>query len=185
MSRNFKIYAIIIMSSISTICSGCKKHQDILEYVTTETIKVQEVTEESQCIYVYVCGQVTKPSVYQLKSGARVYEAVELAGGFTKKADKTAINLADVLQDGQQVMIPSKEQNIGSQESGTSDSKVNINTADKEELMTLTGIGEAKAESIIAYRQENGSFNSIEDIMNVAGIKDAAFIKMKDNIKVN
>ncbi len=153
-----------------------------------------EDTEESE-IYIHVCGCVKKPGLYRLHSGARTQEAVDAAGGFSEKANQTAWNLAEVLQDGMQVYIPSKDEAkeaLNEEPSSKKDlsasqkeSTVNINTASKEELMTLPGIGESKAAAIIACREEKGSFTSIEGIKDVAGIGDGIFNRLKDLITVN
>ncbi|MBQ6386853.1 MAG: helix-hairpin-helix domain-containing protein [Lachnospiraceae bacterium] len=143
---------------------------------------------------VYVCGAVRNPGVYELAPGARICEAVDAAGGFTGDADETSLNLAASLEDGAQITVLTKEERAAGlmpgpaaeAVSGTSggDGKVNLNTADKSELMTLCGIGEAKAEAIIRYREENGPFSSVEEIMQVGGIKDGLYEKVKDHIAV-
>ncbi len=168
---------------------------------------------ESSC-FVHVCGQVENPGVYELKEGQRVFEAIKMAGGFTDKAAEDYLNLAEPVWDGMRLEVPDQEQvpdtewtartgvQAGSHgESGQpgnrtdtgmlpgnrglpSSEKVNLNTATKEELMTLRGIGEARAEDIIRYREERGGFGRIEDIMEISGIKDAAFQKIKDDIIV-
>lgn len=156
-----------------------------------------ESTEEKTkaLLYVHVCGQVKEPGVYQLEEGARIYDAVQLAGGFTEEAVEEAINLAKVITDGEQIRIPDHteaEQFLEALEAEqvllearqTESSLINLNTATKEQLMTLTGIGEAKAKDIIAYREEYGGFQNIEEIMKVPGIKEAAFAKIKNDIVV-
>lgn len=149
--------------------------------------------EVSGTLYIDVCGEVNFPGVYELPPGSRVYEAVEKAGGMTEKAAASSLNQAEKLTDGQQVYVPSGEEAEGQAagregtaglEGISSDGKVNINTASKEELMTLTGIGEVKAESIIRYREEQGSFQSVEDIKKIEGIKEGVFSKIKDQIKI-
>ena len=144
--------------------------------------------QEPQVLVVHVCGAVVKPGVYELKPGSRIADAVEMAGGFTGNADDSYVNLADIPEDGMQIYIPTKEEAVAlrqePQESASS-GKVNINTADKVLLCTLPGIGEARAADIIAYRQENGGFSSIEDIMKVSGIKEGSFQKIKELIAVN
>ena len=148
-------------------------------------------------IYVDVCGQVKNPGVYQLGAESRVYEAVEMAGGMTKKAAAEAVNQAGRLSDGQQIYVPSKDEQAsgvgsvdgqqasGSTEAGGADGgKVNLNTASKEELMTLSGIGEVKADAMVRYREEHGSFQSVEDVKKIEGIKDGVFNKIKDQITV-
>ena len=149
-----------------------------------------DVSEEGD-VYVYVCGAVNAPGVYELKEGARVYEAIQLAGGLTEAAAADAVNQARIVTDGEQIRVPTVEeaQNqgagvAGEVTEGTENNKININTAGKEELMTLTGIGEAKAESIMDYREKNGSFTSIEELMQIEGIKEGVFNKIKDDITI-
>lgn len=144
---------------------------------------------------VHVCGEVVNPGIYELPAGSRIYEAVKAAGGFTENASEESVNLASPIEDGVQIRIYSKDEAEtlaagaapfdGFEASGEGkEPVVNLNTATKEELMTLSGIGESRAEDIIRYREENGGFQNIEDIMKVSGIKDAAFQKIKDRITV-
>ncbi|BCJ95642.1 hypothetical protein acsn021_32110 [Anaerocolumna cellulosilytica] len=147
--------------------------------------------EDQELIYVHLCGEVKNPDVYQVEKGTRLFDIIKLAGGLTEEAAGEYVNQAAVLTDGQQVYIPSRAEvkdkslYMNSQVASEKDtSKVNINTADINELMTLPGIGEAKAESILNYRQEHGDFKAIEDIKNISGIKDSAFNKIKDKIIV-
>ncbi len=137
-------------------------------------------------ICVYICGAVHEPGVYELPEGSRVHEALDMAGGMTEEAAAYALNLARIAVDGEQIYVPDAEEIQGqSILSGSGyEKKVNINTASMEELMTLTGIGEAKAESIIRYREENGRFQSIEDLMEIGGIKEGVFEKIKDDITI-
>jgi competence protein ComEA len=153
-----------------------------------------ETTEEK--IVIYVCGAVRNPGVYELEMGSRIYQAVEAAGGFAEEASREAVNQARKLSDEEEIYIPTKEETAqagmtawtGSlQSSGsemTSGGKVNLNTADVDQLMTLSGIGQTRAEAILAYREEHGGFSSIEEIMNVQGIKEGTFAKIKDEIVV-
>jgi competence protein ComEA len=140
-------------------------------------------------LYIYVCGCVNTPGVFKCQEGSRVYELIEQAGGFSADADETGLNLVDVVKDGQKLYVPSKEEKTVAAGGGTTTEQkkplLNINKATKEQLMTLPGIGESKANDIISYRTTNGAFKSTEDIMNVAGIKDAAYTKIKDYICVN
>lgn len=136
-------------------------------------------------ICVYVCGNVVSPGVYEIASGMRVADAIELAGGVLEEADETVLNLADYVTDGQRIYVPNKEEAAaGNYEQDADGGLVNINTAGINELTTLPGIGQSRAESIISYRENNGKFQSIEDIMNISGIKQAAFSKIKDYICV-
>ena len=186
------------------ILSGCsfsvpvreEENIDSTAVIKAEREEEQDTGQVSETeIYVHVCGSVKKPGVYRLHSGARTQEAVDAAGGFSEKANQTAWNLAEVLQDGMQIYIPSKdeakealkeEQSSGKVSSASQrEDTVNINTASKEELVALPGIGESRAAAIIAYREEKGSFTSIEEVKNVAGIGDGIFNRIKDLITVN
>jgi competence protein ComEA len=155
----------------------------------------EQEPEEEASIFVDVRGEVQTPGVYELPAGSRVFQAVEAAGGVTEDAACEAVNQAKLLGDEEQIYIPSREElEQGSsvivaaagvsQASQEMESKININTADAAALMTLTGIGETRAAAILAYREEHGSFSSIEEIMNVQGIKEATFAKIKDEIVV-
>ena len=141
-----------------------------------------------KCICVHIVGYVVKPGVYSVNEGARIYEVIKLAGGFLSGADENYLNLASVVFDGQKIEVLSIEEAktakpfVGGTDSETTIKLININTATKEELMQLAGIGESRAVSIIAYREKNGGFDKISDIMKVAGIKEAAYEKIKDYI---
>ena len=163
------------------------------------TVETQEYVENSEKsgVYVYICGEVAAPGVYELSEDSRIYEAVDAAGGFTENAARESINLASKVSDGMQITIYNKEEaaslpaggtsagkNSGQDQMSGSSSLVNLNTATKEELMTLKGIGESKAEDIIRYREKSGGFKKIEDIMKISGIKEAGFQKIKDSITV-
>lgn len=143
--------------------------------------------------YVHICGAVAKPGVYEVAKGQRIYQVVELAGGYTQEAATDYLNLAAEVADGMKLVVPTrKELLLESGESlyGTLEpqeaekGRVNLNTATREQLMGLSGIGEARAADIIRYREEHGGFRKIEDIKKVPGIKDAAFQKIKDEITV-
>lgn len=155
-------------------------------------------------ILVHVCGAVKTPGVYELEWGSRVYEAVQAAGGFTEEAEENYVNQAQELSDGAKLVIPTQEEvsmaadgpagledagtaGVGLEDAGAAgadDGKININTASESELCGIPGIGATRAAAIAAYRQENGGFAGIEDIMKVAGIKEGTYEKIKDYIKV-
>lgn len=164
--------------------------------------KITSMSEgDEDVITVHVCGAVNSPGVYQLGANDRVIDALVKAGGFRDDASEDALNLASRLTDGCRVYFPSIDEIQGDGNSYKSDEYitgmdktdvldssnklVNINTASKDKLMTLKGVGESRAEAIIAYREQNGCFNSIEEIMNVNGIKAGSFEKIKDSITVN
>ena len=145
-------------------------------------------------LMVHICGAVNKPGVYPLEVGSRLYQAIEAAGGFSEDAGEEYLNLAEELKDGEKIYVPTikeaeaqsltKQESISVSTEEVNDGKVNINTASLEMLCTLPGIGEGKAERILAYREKNGSFECPEDIMKVEGIKEGLFQKIKDKIKV-
>lgn len=156
---------------------------------------------EKVCIYVHICGKVKNPDVYQMDKSDRVIDVIMAAGGLTKEAAGDYVNQAQPLTDGQKIYIPSKkevENQTGEWKQKTQDSNqtqdasneqgpnlININQATMEQLMTLPGIGEAKAKSILKYREEAGGFQEIEDIMKIEGIKKGVFNNICDLITIN
>lgn len=168
-----------------------------------------ESIQTAQTCYVYVCGAVSMPGVYEMDASKRLCDAVALAGGMTEEAEPTSLNLAAGIYDGMMLIVPTRQEwadgvfvtgegglpvreqspasDSGLESSAakqSDDGLVNINEATVEQLLTLPGIGRAKAESILAYRQEHGSFASIEEIQRVSGIKSALFEKIKNKIKI-
>lgn len=153
----------------------------------------QETGDEMQTLWVHICGYVQNPGIYEFPQGSRIYDCLMAAGGFAEGADETALNLADYLQDGTQIYVPSKSEDKVRKDTGDmaiNDNQldqpnlVDINTASVQELETLPGIGEKRAREIIAYRETNGRFESIEDIKKISGIKEAVYTKIKDLITV-
>lgn len=152
-------------------------------------------------ILVYVSGQVVSPDVYQLPFGSIVKQAVDAAGGFTASANTSVVNLAQRLSDGTQVYIPSVDETLSASNPvvrspnaslqqgvtapvAVSGTLININTAARDELEALPGIGSTLAQRIIDYREELGPFTGIEELMNVSGIGSATFDKLKDLVTV-
>ena len=151
--------------------------------------------ENEGSIWVYVCGEVATPGVYELQEGDRITHAIEAAGGLTEAAGQVYLNQAAHLTDGQRIYVPSKEeeQSLTEELSPTDRAdgqtakdtgKVNLNTATKAELLSLNGIGESRAEAILAYREANGRFGNIEDLKKVDGIKEGIFQKIREQITV-
>jgi competence protein ComEA len=150
---------------------------------------------EDDTIFIYVCGAVREPGVYVLPEGSRVFEAIRMAGGMTPDANEAFVNQARVLVDGEQITVFTKEETEGLDPetfdyddpaaSPETSGKININKATVEELTSLSGIGEAKALAIIEYRETNGAFREIADIMKVSGIGEALYNKIKDDIDVS
>lgn len=186
--QRMKILALVFFLLIGLI--GCRKEDE--EKISLELTETQcedesekeskESTEDFGYIYVYVCGAVNQEGVYELSRGSRVYEAVEMAGGFREDADTRNLNQAQLLEDEERIYVPvvGEEVQMYSEEDG----KININRASKEELMTLPGVGESRAENIIKFREGQGAFQSIEDIMQVSGIKEGLFERIKDLITI-
>lgn len=189
MQRRIRISILCMIFVLS--CLGCQKKQPVqeLEEISPKKTEISEKKEEAEkSIYVYVCGAVSQAGVYELKQDSRVYEAIEKAGGFTQDAAVAEINQAELLKDEQQIYVPfvaeAESQKQEEYQAEAESGKVNLNTATKEQLMTLAGIGESKADSIIRYREEQGKFQSIEEIKQIEGIKDGVFQKIKDLITV-
>lgn len=143
--------------------------------------------QDSNVIVVHICGAVVNPGVYEFTKDERICHAVECAGGFTEQADENYLNQAQMLQDGMRIYIPTREETEGMTQLQQSNGvgKININLATMEQLCTLPGIGEGKAQKIIAYREQTGGYTSIEEIMNVEGIKEGLFAKIRDRITVS
>ena len=147
--------------------------------------------EAKKVIAVHIIGEINKPGIVELEEGARVIDAIKKAGGTTEKADLAQINLAYILKDGQKIYIPNTEDNdkkieynTANIENNIKEEKININTADEDELQRLPGVGASTAAKIIKYREENGSFRKIEDIQNVKGIGEAKYNDLKEQIEV-
>ena len=168
---------------------GCNRRQNVSVESKKEITTTAEKSSSKESIYVYVCGEVKHPGVYRFSKDERIVSAVKAAGGLTEKASVESINQAEKMKDGQQITIPSKKQATKNERSDSeavqsSSGKININTAGVKELMTLSGIGEAKASDIIAYREEHGPFSDISDIMKIQGIKEGIYHKIKDKITI-
>lgn len=196
-----------VESPVSAAAESEEKETSLPEEAAKEIPSPAPVT-------VHICGAVKVPGVYILEQGSRIYQAVELAGGFSEQAGQDALNQAQLLADGMKVYVPTMEEaealretkeeapewimldegdgGAGSAANASQDLSlssqaqglVNINTANEAQLCTLPGVGSSKAGSIIRYREAHGAFQRIEDIMNVEGIKDGLFNKIKDSITV-
>lgn len=193
--RSSMIYGILVLA---VLCTACTREEPVyLDAVATESGETEAVTpdliEEPAFCCVYVCGAVNTPGVYTVPEDARICDAIDAAGGFTEAAAEESVNLAEHIKDEQQIWIPTTQEvkeGTGNLENTTdtaavSDDRVNLNTATKEELMRVPGIGAAKADSILAYRNEHGNFSDVKDIMQITGIKEGIFEKIKDSVTVN
>lgn len=201
MKKN-KFSIAILVISLTVIISGCTK-SSYLEYrekeadaevssQSSDTSEQADESSEASSVFVQVAGAVNNPGVYELKPDSRVYEAIEAAGGLTDDAFDIDLNQAATIEDGQKIYVynDSEMQEISVAQAspggvGTESSQLlNINTASEEELTSLSGIGASKARAIVSYRTDNGSFSKTEDIMNVEGIGEGTYSKIKDQITV-
>lgn len=139
-----------------------------------------------QTAYVHICGEVMNPGVYEVPADARICDVLLMAGGFTEAAATDCVNMAEKVADGMQVVIPTVEEAYEAAERAADEAagRVNLNTASAEQLCTLPGIGESRAKAIIAYREEHGGFETAEEIMQVSGIKEGMYEKLKELIYV-
>lgn len=191
------IAGVVIVGIFIFYMSTKTKNNDysVLKEEIVEEEETKEIKEEApQEIIVHITGAVKNEGIVKLEEGARVIDAVEEAGGLIEDAYLENVNLAYKLKDGQKIYIPwifdteeeILEKNVvidyGFEDDTSTSSKVNINTADVSQLMTLSGIGESTANKIIEYRKLNGKFKTIEDIKNVSGIGTAKYESIKDYI---
>mgnify|MGYP002626553930 CR=1 FL=1 len=198
--KNKKIKAAvrgwILTVSMGLCLAGCQNADRavVFDQVFSETLTdferfgdeaIESGSGQESEKYVYLCGEVVKPGIYRFEEGARIADVLFLAGGFTDEADTVFVNLARKVTDGEKIYFPSVEETGQGRvlQNDLTDNRININTADIALLQTLPGIGFAKASDIIAYREEHGFFSDCEEIMNVPGIKEASYIKIKDLIK--
>ncbi|MBO6138310.1 MAG: helix-hairpin-helix domain-containing protein [Lachnospiraceae bacterium] len=202
-------FCVVFLTGCSDIASEAEitlREETEADYESTDkgADALEDIVDDSDIsrdkeseLFVYVCGAVNSPGVYTFANGTRIYEAINTAGGFRTGADESFLNLAEAVNDGQRLYVPTvsetsvsgalnaaggtlQDRRLQSPEEGL----VNINTAGLSELTTISGIGESRASDIISYRENNGAFSSIEDIMKVPGIKDGLFNKIKDKITV-
>lgn len=189
--RKYQIRLWVAVLILLAGLTGCRKktavYDSAAEEITTEAAETETTGEEKAAsIWVYVCGEVRDPGVYELPEGSRITDAVDAAGGMTGDAAETYLNLAETLSDGQKIEVPSVEMAEALEEAAAQDTSglVNLNRATEAELMTLSGIGESKAKEIIRYRESRGGFQKPEDLMNIPGIKEGVFHKIRDQITV-
>lgn len=211
------LLALILVLIIFVVIEGfIEKDNKISTDSVKKLSKVEEKVNDIKTLFVDIKGAVNAPGVYELDEGKRIIDAINLAGGFTDKADTININLSKKLTDEMFIVIYTKQEIYNYKKNNETsnikcasfecicpdvnndacikkdtkikdskkelNNKISINSASKEELMTLNGIGEAKADAIINYRNENGLFKTIEDLKNVSGVGNSVFEKIKNNI---
>ena len=184
------------LEEINEVIEGSEETEEV-ENETNNESNIDGEDEEVEEIIVHITGEVNKPGIVVLKSNSRIADAINEAGGATKEADLNQINLAYILEDGQKIYIPNKNEKIDEDEYITEGNgnnignnnpkegeKVNINEAMQTELEELPGIGPSLASRIIEYREQNGDFKKIEELQNVKGIGDAKYDDIKDKVTV-
>ena len=183
-------YKIQIVFICIFIISGISIYIQDNERKASFSVNSSNISKNDDRIGVYISGEVKNTGVYFLKKDSRITDLINICGGLTEEADVSKINPAQKLNDSDKIIIPKKEENLNTEsieDTNESDinvqEKININTATKDELTSLNGIGEATANKIINYRNKN-KFKEIEDIMNVPGIGEAKFNNIKDYICV-
>jgi len=155
-----------------------------------DTVSVDEVADAPEGgavageLYVHVLGQVTHPGLYVLDLDARVVDALAAAGGTLADADLRAVNLARPLSDGEQLVVPAVGESPGATTAPPGDDRIDLNTADQAALETLPRIGPALAQRIIEWREENGRFQSVDDLLAVPGIGEKLLAGLRDAARV-
>lgn len=200
MKKNILILTMLLVCMLA----GCTPKEPVYSWESTQEEPVvaetesqedtkEDVSVEETVCMVYVCGAVKSSGVYALSPGQRIIDAIERAGGMTEDACTEYWNLAKPVEDGLMIRVPTieeasqlpQEEFTRQQEETEETGKININTASKEQLMAIPGIGETRAEKIVEYREEKGTFSTIEDVMKVSGIKEGLYLKMKDYIRTD
>ncbi|GAA0442935.1 helix-hairpin-helix domain-containing protein [Lentibacillus halophilus] len=162
-----------------------EKHTDATENDTDMTVDGKK-DDQPTAIIVDIKGEVVDPGVYDVKPDSRVHDVIQMAGGFTKQADRTTVNLAQKVQDEMVIMVSSKANNnqVSPSSPESASDKVRINNADQATMETLNGIGPSKAQAIIQYRDDNGLFKKADDLLDVSGIGEKTLEALKDDIQV-
>lgn len=194
--KNLIILICLVLIAFAAIYFFTKEDNNIT--LNTNDLLFENSTQETiidEKIAIHITGEINSPGILYLEPNSRIIDAINAAGGTTDIADLNKVNLAYELQDGQKIYIPSiydedvsdyVTNNAGDNvlENSSTSSTININTATQSELESLPGIGSSTASKIIDYRNKNGKFKKIEDIMNVSGIGESKFNNIKDKISV-
>lgn len=186
---------LVVLALVRFVPTETSASQDFEAPAQAEEQAASEQDSDVRQVGVDVEGAVASPGLYLVSADARVNDAVAAAGGMTSDADRQRVNLAQKVEDGMQVYVPSREEAPAAtgttttgagqaSSSGASKGKVNLNTASAEELQTLSGIGPSLSQRIIDYRQANGHFKSVDDLRKVSGIGDTRFKSLKDLVCV-
>ena len=181
-----KIYIIILLLVLIVIISLIIFSNKTDPPMKDSLVIKDEVVEDNKDCMVDIKGQINNSGLYKVSCDSRINDIIELAGGLTDNADTSVINLSKKIKDEMVIVIYSNEEvNVSfsnDKEINNSNKMISINYATKEELMTLSGIGESKALAIIKYREENNGFKTLEELMNISGLGENVFAKIKDSI---
>lgn len=191
----FTIGILLVIGTVLILKSNQSEESSDLKAFDYEVEQYSELESEPEevkveLVFVDVKGEVFQPGVYEVTPENRVKDVIELAGGFTETAELLSVNLAAQVYDEMVIYIPKIGEEINSnlgenQFATNSERKISINSATKEQLETLPGIGPAKAAAIIAYREEKGAFKKLDDLLLVSGIGEKSLEKLKELIIVN
>ncbi|MFT4213304.1 MAG: ComEA family DNA-binding protein [Microbacterium sp.] len=174
--------AVVLVLAVAAVAVGV----GMLRASSASVEDVPTVVDEAQLptIYVHVFGAVARPGLYRLDDGARVVDVIAAAGGLADDADESGVNLARPLSDGEQLYVPVVGEDQSGAEATADDDRVNLNTADAAALDTLPRIGPALAQRIIEWREANGSFTSVEDLLAVSGIGETVLAGLRELVTV-
>lgn len=181
------VLAIYFSQSNNEQADAWEENESAFQQATEDS---EKTTEETGKIIVDIKGEINKPGVYELEGDARVKEVILEAGGLTKQAEEKQLNLAEKLQDQQMIYIPNKEEAEEMEIDGDKEAEdnnedmIDINAADINELQKISGVGPAKAQAIVDYREENGAFESVDELNEISGFGEKTVEKLRDSIKI-
>lgn len=191
-----EIFGITCFIITAIVFVGCTGYRMYLDSIRADDISDGANLAEHETIMIHIDGAIENPGVYELPANSRIRSIIDMAGGFAEEANRDLLNLAEILRDGQKVYVPSEGETVSAPlvtqsptnlritgESGMH-FPINLNTASKEQLMTLPGIGEVRASDIIEYREARGGFKRISDIMDVRGIGEKTYENIKDLVYI-
>jgi competence protein ComEA len=179
MKKNSKIIGSVLLISVILIFLFIG-YRNSDNSVSDQQVLIESSEDNKKDIKAYVVGEVKTPGVYTLIDGDRVQQLISKAGGFTPNADTSSINLAQIVSDQMKIVVAKKGAAASVSGSQNSDGKISINSANKEQLKTVPGIGDVTAQKIIDYREKNGGFKSIDELKKIDRIGDKTYEKLKD-----
>lgn len=173
MRKKFLIFAAVAAVAVSVLLSS-------LDKAAPQAVPSNSFDAQSTQLYVAIAGAVARPGVYPVEVSTRLFEVVSAAGGFTKKADQSSVNLARLVTDGEQILVLHRGT---SNQSNSSTEALSLNAASQSELETLPGVGPTLAGRIIDYRTTSGGFKKVDDLLKVGGIGDKLFARLRNMVQ--